>query len=136
MIFNSYFYIGLGAYGLVTSNQFQGSLPDEQLDLTMGYTGLIMGFYTMPKKIVHFSIPAFVGVGNLELEHREIFAENSAFLLFEPGFYLELNIIQFMKIGLGAGYRIVHSANLRNDIGDDQLSCLSGNCSLIFGKFK
>ncbi|MCK5469516.1 MAG: hypothetical protein KAI99_13430, partial [Cyclobacteriaceae bacterium] len=105
VIFNSYFYFGLGAYGLVTTNQFPGSSPEESLDMQMGYTGLMMGFNVMPKKVIHFSVPLFLGVGNLELEHNDIFVENSAFLLFEPGVQLEVNVVQFMKIGLGVGYR-------------------------------
>ena len=136
VIFNSYFYFGLGAYGLVTTNQFVGSFPEESLDMYMGYTGLMMGFNVMPTKVVHFSIPLFVGVGNLELEHDNIFVENSAFLLFEPGLQLEVNVTQFMKIGLGAGYRMVQGTTLRNDITDDDLTYWTGNFSLIFGKFK
>lgn len=136
VIFNSYFYFGLGAYGLVTTSQFSGTYPEQQLDMHMGYTGLMLGFNIMPKKVVHFSVPLFVGVGNLELEHNNVFVENSAFLLFEPGLQLELNVVQFMKIGLGAGYRMVHSTNLRNPITDDDLSYWTGNFSLIFGRFR
>ena len=135
VIFNSYFYFGLGAYGLVTTNQFPGSSPEESLDMQMGYTGLMMGFNVMPKKVIHFSVPLFLGVGNLELEHNNIFVENSAFLLFEPGVQLEVNVVQFMKIGLGVGYRMVHGTNLRNELTDDDLSYWSGNFSLVFGKF-
>ena len=65
-----------------------------------------------------------------------IFVENSAFLLFEPGLQLEVNVTQFMKIGLGAGYRMVQGTTLRNDITDDDLTYWTGNFSLIFGKFK
>lgn len=136
VIFNSYFYFGLGAYGLVTTNQFAGTYPDKMLDMHMGYTGLMMGFNIMPPKVVHFSIPLFVGVGNLELSNNNVFVENSTFLLFEPGLNIELNVVQFMKIGLGAGYRMVQGTNLRNDIVDDDLSYWTGNFSLVFGKFK
>ena len=113
VIFNSYFYFGLGAYGLVTRQQINGrppesSLPAKMLDIHMGYTGMMMGFNIMPKKAVHFSVPLFVGVGNLELEHNKVFIENSAFLLFEPGLQLELNVVHFMKFGIGSGYRMVH----------------------------
>lgn len=135
VIFNSYFYFGLGAYGLVTTNQFDGSFPEASLDLHMGYTGLMMGFNIMPKKVVHFSIPLFAAVGNLELENKGIFVENSAFLLFEPGLNLEINVVQFMKIGMGAGYRMVKGTNLRNNISDEDLSYWTGNFSLVFGKF-
>lgn len=136
VIFNSYFYFGLGAYGLVTNNQFAGSLPDESLDMFMGYTGLMMGFNIIPKKVIHFSIPLFVGVGNLELENNNVFVENSTFLLFEPGLNLEINVVQFMKIGFGAGYRMVQGTNLRNSISDDDLTYWTGNFSLVFGKFR
>lgn len=135
VIFNSYFYFGLGAYGLVTTNQFPASLPDESYDTHMGYTGMMMGFNIMPKKLIHFTVPLFIGVGNLELEQNDVFVENSAFLLFEPGLQLEVNIVHFMKIGMGAGYRFVHGTNLRNDITDDDLSYWSGNFSIVLGKF-
>lgn len=135
VIFNSYFYFGLGAYGLVTTSQVSASLPGESFDMHMGYTGMMMGFNIMPKKVVHFSVPLFLGVGNLELEQNDVFVENSAFLLLEPGLQLELNVVHFMKIGMGAGYRMVHGTNLRNDITDDDLSYWSGNFSIVFGKF-
>jgi hypothetical protein len=136
VIFNSYFYFGLGAYGSVTTNEIMGNSPEESLDLRMGYTGLMMGFNILPRKVVHFSIPLFVGVGNLELEHNDAFVENSAFLLFEPGLQLEVNVMQFMKIGLGGGYRMVHGTNLRNPVTDEDLTYWTGNFSLIFGKFR
>ncbi len=135
VIFNSYFYFGLGAYGQVTNSQFTGSLPEETLNMHMGYTGMMMGFNIMPTKVVHFSVPLFVGVGNIELDRDNIFVENSAFLLFEPGLQVEINVLQFMKIGLGGGYRLVNGTNLRNDISDDDLTYWTGNFSLIFGKF-
>lgn len=135
VIFNSYFYFGLGAYGLVTTNQFPSATLDESFDMHMGYTGLMMGFNIMPKKVVHFSVPLFIGVGNLELEQNDVFVENSAFLLFEPGLQLELNVFQFMKIGMGAGYRMVQGTNLRNDISDEELTYWSGRFSIVFGKF-
>jgi hypothetical protein len=136
VIFNSFFYFGMGAYGLATTNQITGTTPEESLDMNMGYTGLMMGFNIMPKKVVHFSVPIFVGVGHLELEHDNIFVENSAFLLVEPGLQLEINVVQFMKIGIGGGYRMVHGTNLRNPISDGDLTNWSGNFSLTFGKFR
>ena len=136
VIFNSYLYFGLGAYGLVTTKQIVGAYPEESLDMHMGYTGMMIGFNIMPKKVVHFSIPIFVGGGNLELDHRNVYVENSAFMIFEPGVQLEVNLVQFMKIGIGGSYRMVNGTSLRNDLNDDDLSYWSGNFSIIFGKFK
>lgn len=135
VIFNSFFNFGIGAYGLATTNHIVGTNPEEPLDISMGYTGLMMGFNIMPKKVVHFSVPIFVGVGNLELEHYNIFVENSAFMVFEPGLQLEINVVKFMKIGIGGGYKMIHGTNLRNPITDSDLTNWSGNFSLIFGKF-
>ena len=55
VIFNSYFYLGLGAYGLVTTQDITTDPLDVPLDMQMGYTGLMMGMNVMPKKAVHFS---------------------------------------------------------------------------------
>lgn len=135
VIFNSYFYFGLGAYGQVTTNQYQSSSPSESYDIHMGYTGMMMGFNIMPKKVVHLTVPLFFGVGNLELEQNDVFIENSAFLLFEPGLQIELNVVRFMKIGLGAGYRMVQGTNLKYDITDEDLSYWTVQFSVVFGKF-
>jgi hypothetical protein len=136
VIFDGFFYFGIGAYGLVTSNVIQGVTPESSLDMSMGYTGLMMAFNIMPTKVVHLSVPLFTGVGNIELEHNNIFVENSAFLIFEPGLQVEINVTQFMKIGLGGGYRLVHGTNFRNPITDENLSNWTGNLTLVFGKFK
>ncbi len=136
VIFNSYFYLGLGAYGLVTTQNMAKAPDDVPLDMQMGYTGLMLGMNVMPKKVVHFSIPLFVGVGNLVMEKNDARLESSPFIIIEPGLQLEINIVRFMKIGLGGGYRMVRGSSLDYDISDANLSNWSGNFSLIFGKFK
>jgi len=136
VIFNSYFYLGLGAYGLVTTQNIATDPLDVPLDMQMGYTGLMLAMNVMPKKVVHFSIPLFVGVGNLVMEKNDARLESSPFIIIEPGLQLEINLVRFMKIGLGGGYRMVRGSSLDNDITDASLSDWSGNFSLIFGKFK
>jgi hypothetical protein len=136
VIFNSYFYLGLGAYGLVTTQDITTDPLDVPLDMQMGYTGLMLGMNVMPKKAVHFSIPLFVGAGNLVLEKNDARLENSPFIIIEPGLQLELNLVRFMKLGLGGGYRMVRGSSLDNSISDADLTGWSGNFSLIFGKFK
>ena len=136
VIFNRYFYFGIGAYGSLTTTDVLGTSPEETLDMRMGYTGLMMGFNIWPKKVVHLSVPLFVGVGNLELEHNNAFVENSVFLVFEPGMLLEINVTPFMKIGLGGGYRLINGTNLRNPIEDGDLTNWSGNFTLAFGNFR
>jgi hypothetical protein len=136
VIFNSYFYLGLGAYGLVTTQNIATDPLDVPLDMQMGYTGLMLAMNVMPKKVVHFSIPLFVGVGNLVTEKNDARLESSPFIIIEPGLQLEINLVRFMKIGLGGGYRMVRGSSLDNDITDASLSDWSGNFSLIFGKFK
>jgi len=136
VIFNSYFYLGLGAYGLVTTQNIATDPFGASLDMQMGYTGLMLAMNVMPKKVVHFSIPLFVGVGNIVMEKENARLENSPFIIIEPGLQLEVNLVRFMKIGLGGSYRMVRGSSLNNDITDASLSDWSGNFSLIFGKFK
>jgi len=136
VIFNNYFYFGLGAYGLVTTDNIAYDPIDAPLDMRMGYTGLMMAVNVMPKKVVHFSIPLFVGVGNLIVEKNNARLESSPCIVIEPGLQMEINLVRFMKIGVGGGYRIVRGSSLDYSITDASLSDWSGNFSLIFGKFK
>ncbi|MDZ7607262.1 MAG: hypothetical protein U5K79_17145 [Cyclobacteriaceae bacterium] len=136
VIFNSYFYLGLGAYGLATTQNIATDPLDVPLDMQMGYTGLMLGMNVLPKKVVHFSIPLFVGVGNLVMEKNDARLETSPFIIIEPGLQLEVNLVRFMKVGLGGGYRMVRGSSLNYDISDADLTSWSGNFSLIFGKFK
>ena len=136
VIFDSFFYFGLGAYGLTTTQNITSDPLDVPLDMKMGYTGLMMAVNVMPKKVVHFSIPLFVGVGNLIMEKNDARLESSPCIVIEPGIQMEINLVRFMKIGLGGGYRMVRGSSLDNDITDSSLSNWSGNFSLIFGKFR
>jgi len=136
VIFNSYFYFGVGAYGLVTTQNIGLSATDEPLDMQMGYTGLMMAMNIMPKKVIHFSIPVFIGAGNIAIEKDDALLENSPFLLFEPSLQLEINVVRFMKVGFGGGYRLVQGTSLNSGIEDADLSAWTGNFSVVFGKFK
>jgi hypothetical protein len=148
VIFDGHFFLGIGASGLVTSHTFEGSAPEQDLHLGMGYAGLIMGVNIAPKKVFHFAIPLLVGAGNVEITSRQeggweidgvhyssAFIENSTFLIFEPGIRIEVNLTRFMKLGLGGSYRLLHGVNLENNISNNDLSYWAGQFSVIFGRF-
>ncbi len=148
VIFDGHFLLGAGAVGLVSRHTFPGTSTPEDLDLEMGYAGLLLGANIAPHKLIHLSIPVLIGAGNAELSLRQpggwdiddvhfasAIVENSAFLVMEPAIHVEINATRFLKFGIGGGYRVLHGINFDNDITNGDLSNWTGLFTVVFGRF-
>lgn len=147
VVFSGHYLLGLGAYGLVSPLETPEVNANGNGLMDLGYAGLFTGVNIAPRKLFHISVPVFVGVGQAQINQkifiesgdigitRMIYAEKSVFLVLEPALLLEVNVTNFMKIGLGASYRMIENSDLNTDISDDDLSGFSGNLTLSFGKF-
>ena len=65
---------------------------------------------------------------------------SSAFFVIIPGAELELNIVKFFRIALGADYRITPDIELKDELGNrltdpGVMRGFSGHLVLKFGKF-
>ena len=60
--------------------------------------------------------------------------DSDAFFIVEPGVEIELNLVKFMRLGIGGSYRWTSNVGLQ-DHKKDFLHGFSGNISLKFGKF-
>lgn len=155
IIFNSNFYVGLGGYGLSTIENFNGEDPNVlesdtvnrnvNIDMSMGYGGIILGYTIAPNSIIHVDFPVLIGAGGVRLGDNEVsiynqdfpvspLVENSAFFVVEPGLNVEINLASFCKMGIGGGYRYVYGTDMLN-VSDNDLSDWTANFSLKFGKF-
>ncbi len=147
LIFNKKLILGFGGYGITTPVRFEGTDPNETLQLSGGYGGIMAGYILNPVEVFHVSIPIFVGIGGMNVDEADFTfdpdnpfldhtVENSMFVVLEPGIQLEVNITRWFRMGMGLSYRFTEGVDLpRNEITDENTSGLAGNLSFKFGGF-
>jgi len=155
-IMNHSFSMGLIGEGFFTEPQPSPTLNDGY-DYTIG--GGWAGFYMEPifaaRLPVHITAPISFGIGALsytrDIDHdwenwenwedwEGQFESNDLFIIIKPGVELELNLLKFIRLNLGAYYRMTSEVKLKdaNDVqifDDKMLNGLSYGITLKFGKF-
>jgi len=120
-------YLGLGGAGLATDNPVPGSGES----LGMGYGGLLIGYVVPTSSLMNVTADVLVGAGGLSTRSTDGI---DRIFVFEPTVGLELRLARFARIGLGAGYRYIGSADLPG-VQDSDLRGLTGTVSLRAGWF-
>ena len=154
------FVLGGAGYGLTTNNTFSyteellrpsGTPVDStrRLKIDMGYGGLLLEYIAFPKKAVHLSFPVIIAAGGTSIGSKIVsdtlnqpydqwssydLVESSAFFLVEPGVHIDLNMVKFFQLSIGASYRFISGTNLER-LNNSDLSDLTFNLALKFGKF-
>lgn len=151
--------IGVIGYGFTDEFNYESNKVYKK-NISGGYGGLLIEPIIAPHYPVHVSFPIMIGAGGVSYyEHydyddcptwheddcgfdwddddccdnyRQI--DSDAFFVVEPGVEVELNIVKFMRLGIGGSYRWTSNVALQ-DHKKDFLHGLSGNISLKFGKF-
>lgn len=142
-IIGHWFAIGFGGLGFINDMNFNNVLS-QNVNLTGGYGGLILEPIILPRIPVHISTPVLFGVGGIAYmtsygsadsnEPNYMTEDATSFVIIEPGVDVELNIVKFFRLGLGASYRYTSEINLY-DTSPGVLNGLSYYISLKFGKF-
>jgi len=141
-IINKHVMFGLAGYGISTENQFRGE-AGTMLNIEGGYGGLYLGGILFPNEVVHLTIPVLFGAGAFHIVDKQYFPtsfdkeyvlESTAFFVVKPSAQLEVNITQFLRVGVGATYRLIKGSDLRN-ISDDDLTSWGGTFSIRLGRF-
>jgi hypothetical protein len=112
---------------------------------TGGYGGILIEPIIFPKYPVHVSFPILLGAGGIArsiltnyyypYEYTQVYVENAeAYLIAEPGIELEFNIARWLRLGLGASYRLTTNIEPTN-FESNPLNGFTGGFSLKFGKF-
>jgi hypothetical protein len=114
------------------------------------YGGLFVEPILFPKYPVHVSFPIIIGAGSIT-EHVDYFQshwpatmvieeghkkDSRSFWIFEPGIEIELNLLKYFRIGVGAKYSLTSKMNIDN--GWNPVYTFSEptfNLSLKFGRF-
>ena len=98
----------------------------------------------LPRFPIHISLPVVVGVGGIAyttstsytdwFEPSYYVEDATSFLIVEPGVELEINVVKFFRVAVGAYYRYTSNITLI-DTPEDVLNGYSAAITLKFGKF-
>lgn len=108
--------IGGAGYGLV--NELEWDNTGRKLE--MGYAGLLMGYTHQPDNVVHWESKVLLGAGNVSVvDAGGSNDEDANFLVSEFSLSGEVNVTDFLEIGLGGAYRLTSEPLIDNlDAGD------------------
>lgn len=149
--------IGVGGYGFANDLKYEAptnSPSDDGYFLAGGYGGLVIEPIIGAKHPVHVSFPVLIGAGGVAYirdywmtypqypgDYNYYTEDATAYFVLEPGIELELNMVKFFRIGLGAYYRYTSDIKLNTWNGAEyaevspDLKGFSFGLSLKFGKF-
>ena len=142
-VINHRLVIGIAGNGFANSRYYYNSYMQSETMIEGGYGGLFIEPVIGSRLPVHLSFPILFGAGGLSYNKsyydgadpwESYTYEEDAFALIEPGVEVELNLMKFFRIGVGASYRYTTDIHLQNN-KSEMLNGISGNVSLKFGKF-
>jgi len=142
------FTIGFQGMGIANDLTIQEKVLEQDVDILLvgGYGGMFLEPIIFPLQPIHVSFPLFFGVGGAgfisNTADDELYytyhEDADAFLVLRPGVEVELNLLKYFRIGIGARYRYLYDLNLRYEesyLNNSILNGFSGGISFKFGKF-
>jgi hypothetical protein len=138
------FAIGAAGYGLTNAVRANsvGEFGEQYVDFAYG--GLDLEYIHESNALVHFSVHILIGAGavghrrwNLDSDdwdQEEWNRTHDFFFVAEPGANLDLNMLTWFRISLGAGYRVVSGVSSTAST-DRDLTGPSAMLTFRFGAF-
>lgn len=128
----------LGGYGMgMTSKASFINPADVRFDVDFGHGGFWLGYIFAPNKVVHLNLQTMIGWGGASYQNTRTgfdTDEDGVFVL-TPQLEVELNLTNWMRVGVGGGYQIVSGLDLP-DMKSDFLDTPMGMLSFKFGWFR
>ena len=126
-LIDHHFTIGLAGYGFFNDINETSNYDMSRYTLAGGYGGLFLEPIIAPNFPVHVAIPILIGAGGASAFNDDYwnsyestyYYDGAAFFVFEPGLEVELNLVKFFRIGLGASYRYTSNLDLTYSYYDD-----------------
>jgi len=131
VIFGNTVIIGGGGYGLSIPVQKDWAAGPSNIDF--GYGGLELGVTVGSDRLLHFTSNVMLGGGNVN--YQDAPGENSRLYVIEPHGYLEINLLKWMRVCVGGGYRFVFDVEGVTELSNSDLSGPSGKLFIKFGSF-
>jgi hypothetical protein len=136
-IINHTFIIGGGGYSTL-SDVKTGLISDgkKPLYMRMEYSGLELEYIHHSNKMVHWTVLALFGGGRLEIREHEPdrTTTNDRFFVFNATANAEINVLKWMRLNLGAGYRLAHGIDYMG-LSNGDLSGPEAQVTVKFGSF-
>jgi hypothetical protein len=136
-VINHTFVLGGGGYGtdsdVKTTLLGQGGKP---LYLGMSCGGLEIEYINRSRRLVHWTVRSLFGGGELRLNERNTSNETitDGFGIVDADFNAEINVVKWMRVNAGAGYRLVFGVETAG-LGNSDIGGAFGQVTLKFGKF-
>lgn len=148
MVINHKLHLGLAFQGINNPNRFEQTIDDQKARLESGYGGLIVEPVLFNHKVVHVSFPVIIGGGGANWISKEKswddndddddwddkILETDTYFVFEPGINAEVNLLKFMRLGIGASYRYTSGFDLEKT-STHYLDGFNTGLTLKFGRF-
>jgi hypothetical protein len=145
VLFNSKIMLGLGAYSIVNNIEMPGLNANGNKDyLNLWYTGFVAEYIHHSDKLIHWTAGTLIGGGGVSRRDRYHFNDDdnnhnhsynaSGMFVAEPFANLELNIMKYLRLDIGASYRLV-MGTATTGISDSKLSNPAIHVGLKAGVF-
>ena len=116
-VINRTFVIGGGGYGWA-SGMHNLSTFERDTSVAFGYGGLELEYLIQSDEVVHATVMTLIGAGGFTVFERSGSSSgndwnnnrnlyNTATFVIEPAANVEVNILKWLRLGLGVGYRVV-----------------------------
>jgi hypothetical protein len=136
-VINHTFILGGGSYG--TESDIKTDLvgpSGKPLYLDMEYGGVEIEFVRHSQKLVHWTMRSLFGGGRVRLNERDSSHEtiSDRFGVVDADANVELNVMKWLRVNAGAGYRMVFGIDT-DGLKDGDLGGPSVQVTLKFGGF-
>lgn len=153
-LINHHIALGVAGRGFVGLDKYVfEDAPFEEYRVTGGYGGLLIEPVIAPFLPVHISFPIIIGAGGIGYADVDDWDDNdwddddpynddydnyaydkAAFFVIEPGVEMEINLLKFMRLGVGVSYRYTSDIQMVKT-EKDLMRGFSGTVAVKFGKF-
>lgn len=140
VVLNGVFTAGAGGYMLLS--EIGRRYEKEDAVLMLGYGGLELGAIIASDSVVHGAVRVLAGGGRVGYHERtwrhdmgEGMLDSAGFFVIEPAADVEINILPFLRLAAGGGYRFVLGLDDRLDLTGQDMSAPFFEIMVKFGIF-
>lgn len=124
---NENFYVGGCGFGL--------SQKKEGYEYDMGYGGLMLGYLWGGNSKTSINFYVLGGYGGISEDANDIKKESDDFWAVRPAVEVDFHITDWLRIGVGGGYRWVTGSNI-SSLDNSDLSAPFGSITFRFGNWE